>query len=173
MTRTESDECLILASDGLWDVMSNEEVMGMARRMLRELRKQFATAANGSVSPAQYVAEGVLENTLRTSTDNVSVIVVDLKRLRRRLQQKAAADIWWYKVQNSLGHFGTGLIIFGCSYRMFYVFGVKFELVLIKHTLWTFKNFSADDQMQNASVIGSLQFTACSPGQGTKRKQNF
>lgn len=93
LTRTESDECFILASDGLWDVMSNEEVMGVAQRMLRELRKQFATAANGSVSPAQYVAEGVLEDALRTSSDNVSVIVVDLKRLRRRMQQKAAADI--------------------------------------------------------------------------------
>ncbi|KAK9923473.1 hypothetical protein M0R45_031890 [Rubus argutus] len=74
-------------------LMSNEEVMEMARRMLRKLHKQFATAANGSVSPAQYVAEGGLENALRTSTDNVSVIVVDLKRLRRRMQQKAAADI--------------------------------------------------------------------------------
>ncbi|XP_062013577.1 probable protein phosphatase 2C 6 [Rosa rugosa] len=93
LTRTDTDECLILASDGLWDVMSNEKVMAMARRMLRELRNQYATAANGSVGPAQYVAEEVLKNALQTSTDNVSIIVVDLKRLRRRMQQKAEADI--------------------------------------------------------------------------------
>ncbi|KAL3575106.1 hypothetical protein D5086_023207, partial [Populus alba] len=35
MTRADEDECLILASDGLWDVMTNEEVGEVARRILR------------------------------------------------------------------------------------------------------------------------------------------
>ncbi|KAK0597506.1 hypothetical protein LWI29_026009 [Acer saccharum] len=32
--RAREDECLILASDGLWDVMSNEEACEVARRRI-------------------------------------------------------------------------------------------------------------------------------------------
>ncbi|KAK9014115.1 hypothetical protein V6N11_005284 [Hibiscus sabdariffa] len=39
MTRTDEDECLILASDGLWDVLSNEEVVRLARKELRQQRQ--------------------------------------------------------------------------------------------------------------------------------------
>lgn len=27
MSRTEEDECLILATDGVWDILSNDDVM--------------------------------------------------------------------------------------------------------------------------------------------------
>nr|DAD44599.1 TPA_asm: hypothetical protein HUJ06_002829 [Nelumbo nucifera] len=37
MTRSEDDECLIVASDGLWDVMSNDEVGEVARQILKLL----------------------------------------------------------------------------------------------------------------------------------------
>ena len=32
--RVKEDECLILASDGLWDVMSNEEACDFARKQI-------------------------------------------------------------------------------------------------------------------------------------------
>ncbi|XP_057538286.1 protein phosphatase 2C 56-like [Amaranthus tricolor] len=85
MTRSEEDECLILASDGLWDVMSNDEVGEVARRLLRRMRR---SVISGNVSPAQGVAENLTQLAIgRNSSDNISIIVVDLKN-RRRHQAK-------------------------------------------------------------------------------------
>ncbi|GKV06701.1 hypothetical protein SLEP1_g18556 [Rubroshorea leprosula] len=82
MTRTDEDECLILASDGLWDIMSNEEAGGVACRLLRRRRRLMM--ADG-VSPAQAVADNLTDIAYgRNSSDNISVIVVDLKPRRTR-----------------------------------------------------------------------------------------
>lgn len=82
MTRTDEDECLILASDGLWDVMTNEEAGEVARHLLRRRRRSLM--ANG-VSPAQAVADNLTEIAIgRNSSDNISIIVVDLKSKRKR-----------------------------------------------------------------------------------------
>lgn len=81
-TRTDEDECLILASDGLWDVMSNEEASEVARRLLRRRRRQLM--ADG-ISPAQTVADNLTDIALgRSSSDNISIIVIDLKSRRTR-----------------------------------------------------------------------------------------
>ncbi|XP_042488917.1 protein phosphatase 2C 56-like [Macadamia integrifolia] len=87
-TRSEEDECLIVASDGLWDVMTNDEVGEVARQLLRRLRR--STVANGSSStPAQSVADHLTDVAYRrNSSDNISVIVVDLKPTRRRHQRQ-------------------------------------------------------------------------------------
>uniref|UniRef100_A0A5B7BA08 PPM-type phosphatase domain-containing protein n=1 Tax=Davidia involucrata TaxID=16924 RepID=A0A5B7BA08_DAVIN len=83
MTRSEEDECLILASDGLWDVMSNEEVGELACRQLRRERRLAMTKERSSF-PAQYVADFLLQAARKKlSSDNISAIVVDLKPLRR------------------------------------------------------------------------------------------
>ncbi|XP_010688319.2 protein phosphatase 2C 56 [Beta vulgaris subsp. vulgaris] len=80
MTRSDEDECLILASDGLWDVMSNEEVSEVARRILRRMRRMVS----GDTSPAQAVADNLRQRALsKNSPDNISIIVVDLKSRRR------------------------------------------------------------------------------------------
>lgn len=85
MTRSDEDECLILASDGLWDVMTNEEVGEVARRMLRRRRRMI----NEEVSPAQAVADNLKDIAYgKNSSDNISIIVVDLKPRRRRLQRQ-------------------------------------------------------------------------------------
>jgi protein phosphatase 2C len=85
MTRTDEDECLVLASDGLWDVMTNEEVGEAARRLLRRWRRSLMT---DDLSPAQAVADNLTEIAYgRNSTDNISIIVVDLKSKRRRHQR--------------------------------------------------------------------------------------
>ncbi|KAK8584880.1 hypothetical protein V6N13_138825 [Hibiscus sabdariffa] len=59
ISRAREDECLILASDGLWDVISNEEACEAAAEYLSMLATQ------------------------KGSSDNISVIVVDLKAQRK------------------------------------------------------------------------------------------
>ena len=82
MTRTDEDECLILASDGLWDVMTNEEAGEVARRLLRRRRRSLMT---DGVSPAQAVANNLTEIAIgRNSSDNISIIIVDLKSKKKR-----------------------------------------------------------------------------------------
>ncbi|OIW04071.1 hypothetical protein TanjilG_00631 [Lupinus angustifolius] len=87
--RSEEDECLILASDGLWDVVSNDTACGVVRMCLKAQQK----AVSPPGSPGSYMAaEGsdkacsdasILLTKLalaRHSSDNVSVVVVDLRR---------------------------------------------------------------------------------------------
>ncbi|XP_057494076.1 probable protein phosphatase 2C 6 [Actinidia eriantha] len=86
-TRTEEDECLILASDGLWDVMSNDEVGEVARRLLRRWRRP--TVVEDQIPVAQAVADNLTEISLaRNSSDNISIVVVNLKSKRKRLQRR-------------------------------------------------------------------------------------
>jgi protein phosphatase 2C len=89
MTRAEEDECLILASDGLWDVMTNDEVGEVARHLLRRRRRLMMSSSSSSsddqISPAQFVADSLTEIACgRNSSDNISIIVVDLKSKRKR-----------------------------------------------------------------------------------------
>ncbi|KAI3709574.1 hypothetical protein L2E82_39340 [Cichorium intybus] len=80
-TRTNEDECLIIASDGLWDVMSNTEVGEVARRILRRRRH----CAASDVPAAQILADSLTEIAVgRNSSDNISVVVVDLKSKRKQ-----------------------------------------------------------------------------------------
>nr|CAB3461275.1 unnamed protein product [Digitaria exilis] len=108
--RTDEDECLILASDGLWDVFSNEMACDVVRACFRSNGPPSpGSRANGVMPPSDAVAgrEGsdgaaaavkgvdkaesdracadaaLLLTKLalaRRSSDNVSVVVVDLRR---------------------------------------------------------------------------------------------
>ncbi|KAK3206355.1 hypothetical protein Dsin_020401 [Dipteronia sinensis] len=94
--RTEEDECLILASDGLWDVVSNEIACGVAHVCLHGNKGQvFPTpervvvggrgGGGGTVAGSDKACLDVsmLLTKLalaRHSSDNVSVVVVDLTR---------------------------------------------------------------------------------------------
>ncbi|MCD9645209.1 hypothetical protein HAX54_033946 [Datura stramonium] len=89
--RTVEDECLILASDGLWDVVSNETACGVARMCLRSGTPGSSASANdvtptaaGQRSSDQACTDASILLTrlalARHSSDNVSVVVVDLKR---------------------------------------------------------------------------------------------
>ncbi|KAI3733076.1 hypothetical protein L1987_64293 [Smallanthus sonchifolius] len=85
--RMMEDECLIIASDGLWDVVSNETACGVARMCLKG-----KGAVNGMNNPIEKESESwdkacsdasILLTKLalaRRSTDNVTVVVVDLRK---------------------------------------------------------------------------------------------
>ncbi|XP_047324773.1 probable protein phosphatase 2C 6 [Impatiens glandulifera] len=89
--RMDDDECVILASDGLWDVMSNDEVAEVARRVLRRRRRANTTTTttdDATMSAAQYVADALTEIAIgRNSSDNISIIAIDLKSKRKRIQK--------------------------------------------------------------------------------------
>ncbi|KAL8239874.1 hypothetical protein R6Q59_016441 [Mikania micrantha] len=81
-SRTNEDECLIIPSDGLWDVMSNKEVGELACRILHRCRRY---AAAGEVIAAQTVADSLTEIPVgRNSSYNISVIVFDLKSKKKQ-----------------------------------------------------------------------------------------
>ncbi|KAL1563349.1 Protein phosphatase 2C 7, variant 2 [Salvia divinorum] len=87
--RTKEDECLIVASDGLWDVMTNEEACDLARKRILIWHKRNGTMLTnergaGSDPAAQEAAEYLSKLAFkRGSADNISVIVVDLKAQRK------------------------------------------------------------------------------------------
>ncbi|XP_076920975.1 putative protein phosphatase 2C 24 [Bidens hawaiensis] len=89
--RTAEDECLILASDGLWDVVSNEVACSVARMCLKSQKppSHLRTSGNdvniagGESSDKACLDASILLTKLalaRQSSDNVSVVVVDLRR---------------------------------------------------------------------------------------------
>ncbi|XP_010247362.1 PREDICTED: probable protein phosphatase 2C 53 [Nelumbo nucifera] len=92
--RTKEDECLVLASDGLWDVLTNEEVCEVARRRILLWHKKNgvtlpAERGNGIDPAAQAAAEFLSKLALQKgSKDNITVIVVDLKS-QRKFKSKA------------------------------------------------------------------------------------
>ncbi|KAK3438455.1 hypothetical protein EUGRSUZ_C03066 [Eucalyptus grandis] len=87
--RTREDECLVLASDGLWDVMTNEEACDLARKRLLLWHKKNGVTHlpnKGEVvdpaaqAAAEYLSKCALQ---KGSKDNITVIVVDLKAQRK------------------------------------------------------------------------------------------
>ncbi|KAF8044305.1 hypothetical protein BT93_A2330 [Corymbia citriodora subsp. variegata] len=92
MARQAEDDCLILASDGLWDVLSSELACEVAFECLREgsppaVDLNAGPAAEDNENSALFPSRSVLAAALltrlalgRKSWDNISVIVVDLKK---------------------------------------------------------------------------------------------
>ncbi|XP_022746340.1 protein phosphatase 2C 37-like [Durio zibethinus] len=91
--RKGGDECLILASDGLWDVVTNDTACGVARMCLRAQRPPSPPGSLGSDAAvkggaAESSDKACLDASIlltklalaRHSTDNVSVVVVGLKK---------------------------------------------------------------------------------------------
>lgn len=88
--RSKDDDCLILASDGLWDVLTNEEACDAARRRILLWHKKNAgnisqeERGKGADPAAQAAAEYLTKLALQNgSKDNISVVVVDLKPHRK------------------------------------------------------------------------------------------
>ncbi|XP_062180910.1 protein phosphatase 2C 51-like isoform X2 [Phragmites australis] len=80
--RTDQDEFLILASDGLWDVVSNEVACKIARKCLNgRAASMFPESVSGrtAADAAALLTELAMS---RGSNDNISVVVVELRRLK-------------------------------------------------------------------------------------------
>lgn len=97
--RKAEDECLILASDGLWDVVSNETACSVVRTCFRAQKAAAAASPPGSPGsevavPGQSSDKACLDASIlltklalaRRSSDNVSVVVVDLRRNHNQKQ---------------------------------------------------------------------------------------
>ncbi|KAF5804562.1 putative protein-serine/threonine phosphatase [Helianthus annuus] len=88
--RTAGDECLILASDGLWDVVSNDTACGLASLCLKGNgpSAEMKSPPNNEVSEYENCDRACSNASLlltklalaRGSADNVSVVVVDLRK---------------------------------------------------------------------------------------------
>lgn len=112
--RTEEDEFLILASDGLWDVVTNEAACAMVNTCLNRKsnrggggrrREEIQTAGRNEEGKEEKKVVGSMKNgkkgemtdkacteasvlltklaLAKHSSDNVSVIIVDLRRRRK------------------------------------------------------------------------------------------
>ncbi|KAJ0497969.1 putative protein-serine/threonine phosphatase [Helianthus annuus] len=88
--REVGDECLILGSDGLWDVLSSELACNIVHECLQENRSsnveprtETHEGGNGEgpcPSRSESAATLLVRLALgRRSTDNISVIVIDLR----------------------------------------------------------------------------------------------
>lgn len=84
--RTDKDEFLILASDGLWDAVSNEVACKVVRKCLDgRMRRRCQDpvrdkSLNGSGRAAEAAAVLATLAMARGSKDNISIIVVELRK---------------------------------------------------------------------------------------------
>ncbi|CAN4087614.1 unnamed protein product [Withania somnifera] len=91
--RSDADEFLILASDGLWDVIPNDVACDVTRRCLNGEMIRTYDQQSKSPKTAEQSSEGIKESLPsraasflaelaigRGSRDNISVVVVDLNR---------------------------------------------------------------------------------------------
>nr|AFK46885.1 unknown [Medicago truncatula] len=90
--RSDEDECLILASDGLWDVVQNDTACKVVQMCLKANKTVtppgspgLEVAGNGSDKACSDASILLTKLALaRNSSDNVSVVVVDLRRDQRQ-----------------------------------------------------------------------------------------
>lgn len=77
----DEDDLLVVASDGLWDVMTDQECVDMTNRVL----------ADHSPASLEHAAKKLVETACeRGSSDDVSVVVVDLFQYRATHQSEKA-----------------------------------------------------------------------------------
>ncbi|KAL3609799.1 hypothetical protein D5086_000819 [Populus alba] len=78
--RTESDEFVVIATDGLWDVVTNETACKVVKRLFDgQLKRRLPDEFSGNCS-AEAAAKLAKLAMARGSRDNISVIVVQLKK---------------------------------------------------------------------------------------------
>ena len=75
MNRHVGDELLVMASDGLWDVITNQEACSLAKKCLLRARQKGSTRENAARVAATVLTRAAVD---RGSRDNVTVLVIDL-----------------------------------------------------------------------------------------------
>mmetsp|Transcript_37084 Transcript_37084/g.109357 ORF Transcript_37084/g.109357 Transcript_37084/m.109357 type:complete len:589 (-) Transcript_37084:244-2010(-) len=76
VARSHDDEFLILASDGLWDVMSNQETVDLAVRCLARAAEKGAGRKAAVRIAASVLTKAAID---RGSKDNVTVVIIDMR----------------------------------------------------------------------------------------------
>lgn len=76
MTRSVEDEYLLMATDGLWDVLTNEEAYRIIRHTMASNRAQGVGLDICIQSSANRLTKIALD---RGSRDNITVILLDLQ----------------------------------------------------------------------------------------------
>lgn len=76
LTRCDDDDFLLLASDGLWDVMANQEATNLAIRCMHRAWEKGASRKAAVRIAASVLTKAAID---RGSKDNVTVVIVDLK----------------------------------------------------------------------------------------------
>lgn len=75
VNRHHADEILIMASDGLWDVMSNQEACNLAKKCLLRAQQRGSSRQSAARVAATVLTRAAVD---RGSRDNVTVVIVDL-----------------------------------------------------------------------------------------------
>lgn len=75
VNRHSADEILIMASDGLWDVMSNQEACNLAKKCLLRAQQRGSSRQSAARVAATVLTRAAVD---RGSRDNVTVVIVDL-----------------------------------------------------------------------------------------------
>lgn len=70
-----ADELLIMASDGLWDVMNNQDACTLAKKCLGRARQRGSSRSSAARVAATVLMRAAVD---RGSRDNVTVVIVDL-----------------------------------------------------------------------------------------------
>lgn len=79
--RSDEDEFLILASDGLWDVISNRAACKVVKKCLEGKMRRIVSKEVLNESRTSEAAAVLAELAMaRGSKDNISVIVVELRK---------------------------------------------------------------------------------------------
>lgn len=82
--RTDSDDFLIVATDGLWDVVSNGVACEVARRCLNgRINKKISKESSAAEAAALLVELAIAKG----SRYNISVIVVDIKKASNKISR--------------------------------------------------------------------------------------
>ncbi|GLC42801.1 hypothetical protein PLESTB_001419300 [Pleodorina starrii] len=77
--RRDDDDFLLLASDGLWDVMANQEATNLCIRCIKRAREKGASRNAAVRIAASVLTKAAID---RGSKDNVTVVIVDLRNER-------------------------------------------------------------------------------------------
>jgi len=75
--RSTNDEFLLMGSDGLFDVFNDQEACDLANRCLARAKSRGAHPATAVKVAASILTRAAMD---RGSTDNITVVVVDLRR---------------------------------------------------------------------------------------------
>ncbi|GAX82159.1 hypothetical protein CEUSTIGMA_g9587.t1 [Chlamydomonas eustigma] len=76
VARSPEDDFLLLASDGLWDVLCNQDAVDLAKRCLARAWEKGASRKAAARIAASVLTKAAID---KGSRDNVTVVLVDLK----------------------------------------------------------------------------------------------